>query len=86
MPNKLPEKFLEQKSLTLNSLQIQLNLPPIRTDIEISNPSVKKILKKVFWLSLVSPIYIDLRTSKVESKQNLDMVLSRDKSRDRLEW
>lgn len=86
MPNKFPEKFLEQKSLTLNSLQIQLNLPPIRTDIEISNPSVKKILKKVFWLSLVSPIYIDLRTSKVESKQNLDMVLSRDKSRDRLEW
>lgn len=85
MPNKFPEKFLEQKSLTLNSLQIQLNLPPIRTDIEISNPSVKKILKKVFWLSLVSPIYIDLRTSKVESKQNLDMVLSRDKSRDRLE-
>ena len=85
MPNKFPEKFLEQKSLTLNSLQIQLNLPPIRTDVEISNPSVKKILKKVFWLSLVSPIYIDLRTSKVESKQNLDMVLSRDKSRDRLE-
>ena len=86
MPNKFPEKFLEQKSLTLNSLQIQLNLPPIRTDIEISNPSVKKILKKVFWLSLVSPIYIDLRTLKVESKQNLYMVLSRDKSRDRLEW
>ena len=86
MPNKFPEKFLEQKSLTLNSLQIQLNLPPIRTDIEISNPSVKKILKQVFWLSLVSPIYIDLRTSKLESKQNLYMVLSRGKSRDRLEW
>ena len=85
MPNKSPEKFLEQKSLTLNSLKIQLNLPPIRTDFEISNPSVKKILKKVSWLSLVSPIYINLRTSKVESKQNLYMVLSRDKSRDRLE-
>ena len=42
MPNKFPENFLEQKSLTLNSLQIQLNLPPIRTDVEISNPSVKK--------------------------------------------
>lgn len=59
MSNKFPEKFLEQKSLTLNSLKIQLNLPPIRTDFGISNPSVKKKkLKKVSWLSLVSPIYI----------------------------
>ena len=54
MPNKFPEKFLEQKSLTPNSLKIQLNLPSIRTDFEISNPSVKKKNTKKSILNLLS--------------------------------
>ena len=54
MSNKFPEKFLEQKSLTLNSLKIQLNLPPIRTDFGMSNPSVKNWNTKKSILALLS--------------------------------